>query len=148
MTQRGKKLTREGMAMNRSKLLALIFLPLGLAFLVYGVSDLLQVRAFASLAVEAEGTVIAMQEGATKYYPRVRFQTRHGQTVEFDAANGSNPPLYEVGERLPVLYLPDNPRYAVINTFIELWLGPLIYAAVGLLLLVTAWLDWLKSRMR
>ena len=76
----------------------------------------------------------------------IRIPNRSIRGIEFRSGNGSNPPLYEVGEKVPVLYLPGRPGAAVIDTFIELWLGPVIYTGLGLLLLGFHGFAWLRSK--
>ncbi len=131
--------------MKSSILAPLILLIAGICLLTFGTKEIIQVNSFVSNGEEADGVIIEMRKGSTKYRPLVRFQTKQGVTYEFLPGNGSNPPMYEVGEHVPVIYNPAAPSYAVINTFIEIWLGPLIYAGVGLLLFFSSWLSWKKS---
>ena len=51
------------------------------------------------------------------YKPKVRFVTKKGQTVFFTANHSSNPPSYDLGEPVSVLYSPENPRWAIIKNF-------------------------------
>jgi hypothetical protein len=127
----------------------LIFFVLGLPLLILGVKELYQVNKFVKRGAHADGIIVEMKKGSGflgKYHPRVRFQTDEGGTIEFTPGNGSNPPMYEVNDHVPVIYNRDYPNYAVINSFIEIWLGPVIYVSIGLLLLIyTSW-QWVKSR--
>ena len=54
--------------------------------------------------------------------------------------------MYEVNDHVPVVYNPDYPDYAVINSFVEIWLGPVIYASLGLLFLIGSGFQWVKYR--
>ncbi len=128
---------------------ALIALVLGLPFLIFGVKELYQVNKFVTSGDKADGIIVEMKKGSSnfsKYHPRVRFQTKEGKTIEFSPGNGSNPPMYEVNDHVPVVYNSDYPNYAVINTFVEIWLGPVIYAGLGLLLLIYPGFQWVKSK--
>jgi hypothetical protein len=49
------------------------------------------------------------------YAPIVSFKTREEKTVTFESTYSSNPPAYEIGEKVTVIYLPDNPEKAVIK---------------------------------
>ncbi|MGK7874877.1 MAG: DUF3592 domain-containing protein [Xenococcaceae cyanobacterium] len=127
---------------------ALIPFVLGLPMLIFGVKELYQVNRFVKRGAHVDGIIVEMKKGPSilsKYHPRVRFQTLEGKTIEFTPGNGSNPPMYEVNDHVPVVYNRDDPNYAVINSFIEIWLGPVIYAGLGLLLLVYSSFQWVKS---
>jgi len=97
----------------------------------------------------ADGIIVEMKKGPSilsKYHPRVRFLTKDGKTIEFIAGNGSNPPMYKVNNHVPVVYNPDYPNYAVIHSFIEIWLGPAIYTSLGLILLISSGFHWMKYK--
>jgi hypothetical protein len=77
------------------------------------------------------GTVIQLEESSTQeggccvYSPVVQFQV-NGQTYTFDGGNASDPPAYEVGESVSVIYDPADPNTAQINKWTERWLFPFI----------------------
>ena len=128
---------------------ALIALILGLPFLLFGVKELYQVNRFVAGGEHADGIIFEMKKGPSKlskYHPRIRFQTKEGKNIEFSPGNGSNPPMYEVNDHVPVVYNRDYPNYAVINSFIEIWLAPVIYAGLGMLLLISSGFQWMKSK--
>ncbi len=129
----------------------LIALVLGLPLLIVGVKELYHVSKFVARAEQADSIIVEMRKGSSmlsKYHPCVRFQTKEGKTIEFSPGNGSNPPMYEVNDHVPVVYDSNNPNYAAINSFIEIWLGPVIYAGLGLLLLISSGFQWAKSKSR
>ncbi|MFF3492086.1 DUF3592 domain-containing protein [Streptomyces sp. NPDC002795] len=66
-------------------------------------------------------------------YPVVEFATTDGTAHTFRSSTGSNPPSYEEGERVEVLYRADAPEDARINGFLSLWLLPLIFGGIGLI---------------
>ena len=85
---------------------------------------------FLEVALGAEGKVLRMEkrkssEGAI-YYPVFSFIDREGKEHEIHSSYGSYPPRYEVGDSISVLYEPQNPRKAEIDSFLSLWLGPVI----------------------
>ena len=82
--------------------------------------------------VKTSGTVVRLEEsdssegGCCVYSPVVEFVAKDEQTYSFESSNASDPPAYEVGEEVPVLYDPANPDTAQINKWSERWLFPLI----------------------
>ncbi|AZS76860.1 hypothetical protein DDE74_35255 [Streptomyces lydicus] len=49
-------------------------------------------------------------------YPVVEFTSADGMPRRFQSSTGSNPPSYEKGERVEVLYRADSPEDARINS--------------------------------
>ncbi len=99
---------------------------------------------FKKTAVEAQGTVVELKEGAGGgtdshpiYYPIIRFADKARQDHTLYSSSGSYPPAYEVGERVSVLYDPMNPKEAKVNSFSDLWLWPLLLGIMGALDLFT-----------
>lgn len=135
--------------MNGSIKAILILVVLGLPMLIFGLNELYQANEFVRNGAYADGVIVEMKKGSgilSKYHPRVRFQTADGETIEFIPGNGSNPPMYETHEHVPVVYNPDHPRHAAINSFIEIWLGPSIYAGLGLIFLISSGFQWRRYR--
>jgi hypothetical protein len=77
------------------------------------------------------GMVIRLEEsdsgegGCCVYSPVVEF-TVNGQTFTFEGDNASDPPAYEVGEVVNVIYHPSDPSTAQIDKWSERWLFPII----------------------
>jgi hypothetical protein len=77
------------------------------------------------------GQVVELEEsnssegGCCVYSPVIEFQV-NGQTYSFDGDTASDPPAYEVGEEVSVLYDPADPDTAQINKWSERWLMPII----------------------
>lgn len=91
----------------------------------------------------ATGTVIEMDEsssgdgGCCVYSPVVQFEV-NGQSYTFDSGNASDPPQYEVGEQVDVLYNPADPSTAQIDSLFERWAFPIcIIPAMIITALVT-----------
>jgi len=68
---------------------------------------------------QAPGEVISLvtncdDEGCA-YAPIVSFKTREGKTVTFESTYSSNPPAYEIGEKVTVIYALEAPDKAVIK---------------------------------
>jgi hypothetical protein len=65
------------------------------------------------------------------YAPVVLFETTNKNVIEFISSTSSNPPSYQVGEFVDVLYLPSNPHNAKIDSFFSLWGSSLIFFVLG-----------------
>ncbi|MGW5100753.1 DUF3592 domain-containing protein [Streptomyces sp. NPDC004100] len=115
---------------------------LGIGVVLAGVSV-----SFLSRAERASGTVVALEwrqshsSGVSRKrrhsgpaaYPVVSFTSKDGERHTFKSSTGSNPPAYEEGERVEVLYRADSPEDARIDGFLSLWLLPVIFGGIGAL---------------
>ncbi len=73
----------------------------------------------------------------TNYYPVLKFQTKDGQDVQFQASVGvSSKNKYKVGQKLEVVYDPSKPEKAKIKSFIQLWLITIILTVIGAVFVV------------
>lgn len=81
------------------------------------------------------GNVVRLEEsnssegGCCVYSPVIEFNA-NGQTYSFESGNASDPPAYDIGQEVSVLYDPANPETAQINSFIERWVFPIIIIPV------------------
>lgn len=84
------------------------------------------------------GTVVRLEQsddsegGCCVYSPVVEFEV-NGRTYSFEGDNASDPPAYEVGEAVEVIYNPADPDTAQINKWTERWLFPIIIIPVMIL---------------
>jgi hypothetical protein len=117
-----------------------VFLLVGLGLLTGAYFSYSSTKHFLAHAVDAQGTVIELERrestdsdgrSSTMFYPVVEFQTDTGKKIIFHESSGSNPPAYAVGDSTPILYTPENPSEASINSFLSLWLGALIFSFLG-----------------
>jgi hypothetical protein len=85
---------------------------------------------FEKASRKAVGEVVEIVPGRSKrtFKPVIVFKTANGDSVKFESAHASNPPSYEIGEKVPVKYLPDEPDNAQIDSWP--WLFPLILWAI------------------
>jgi hypothetical protein len=114
-----------------------LFLAIGFVLLVLGAVTLVRTLQFVSGAEHATGTVVELSrssdsEGTVTFHPVVRFTTAEGRTVEFVSSTGSSPPDHSAGDRVEVLYDPDDPQDARLTGFFDLWLLPLVFGVMGL----------------
>lgn len=98
---------------------ALIFGGFGFAACYAAINGLRAARLKLGRAARALGEVIEMRTDSsgsenTFSYPLVRFQTRTGATVTFEASIREEPPAHKVGDRVDVFYEPDHPETADI----------------------------------
>lgn len=121
------------------------------AFCLWGMYALSTAYRLENSGSTTTGTVIEMEESSTSEggccvsSPVIEFQS-NGQTYTFDGGNASNPPAYQVGETVPVIYDSSDPTTAQINKWSERWLFPLIIipamilgALITTFFLVRAW---------
>ncbi len=103
--------------------------------------------------VVTEGTVVQMDpsttDGITTYSPIIEFQA-NGQTISFDGNVSSNPPQYQVGDKVKVRYAKDDPSTAQIDKWSERWLMPVILTPTmciaGLIVNIVLFVSWRKNR--
>ncbi len=119
-----------------------LFLVIGLILAGVSVS-------FLTGADRARGTVVSLEwrtdhstgtsrgsrtNNGPMAYPVVEFTPAHGMRRTFRDSTGSKPPAYETGERVEVLYHAHSPEDARINGFASLWLMPLVFGGIGLVI--------------
>ncbi len=96
--------------------------------------------AFSHSHISAPGQVVDLKRsqsgnGVASYRPVVVFRDVSGVERQFVGGIGANPPDYRKGEAVAVLYDPAAPDAAVINSLSQRLMGPVLSAALGLLLL-------------
>jgi len=118
-----------------------IFTAIGLGLLIGGVFAFQHTRRFLATAISVPGVVTenVWQERRSSnnsihgdFYPRIRFRTADGQEISFITNSGSNPPSYHVNEQVTILYDPQQPYHAYIQSFVDLWLLPTILCGLGI----------------
>lgn len=119
---------------------------IGPIFLIVGVGLLLgfffafsRTRRFLASAQEARAEVIGVKEsiGSSRdrvYYPVLRYRTQQGATKEVVSSVGSNPPRHKEGDSVVILYDPAQPGDVRIHSFFNVWVGPLVLGALGVIL--------------
>jgi hypothetical protein len=120
-------------------------LAVGIGLLVAGAATFVHTLRFVERAERATGTVIDLSEVIDRsegsisvvYHPVVRFTTAEGRTVEFRSPSGSSSPP-DVGDRVGVLYDPDDPQDAELSGFFDLWLFPIVLVPLGILFSIFA----------
>ncbi len=114
--------------------------------------------------IRSQGTVIEMvrvigRKGST-YKPVVRFTTPEGENVTVQSFSSSNPPRYEPGDGVTIIYPPGHPEKANIDSFLDLWMPTILVSLIGVGFFIIAIVttirfikkrqlqDWLKQHGR
>jgi len=130
----------------------LLLIVFSLLLLSLGWKAYRRVEAYTARQAQTTGRVVAVvaqqrpeATGAlrTFYYPVVEFTTPAGEVIRFQDNTGVDRPslLPPKGDRVKVLYDPDNPQVAMIASWSNLWLLPAVLLGVGsLFALLGLWL--------
>ncbi|GHO61922.1 hypothetical protein KSC_008140 [Ktedonobacter sp. SOSP1-52] len=123
-----------------------IFLLIGLPFAIIAFFFYTSSVDFMQGAVTTQGSIIACnmqydsqinaQLMSSTCEPVVRFRTQQGEVIQF-TSNFSSSSMNE-GDEIPVSYHPAHPHDARISSFIALWLLPLIFGAIGGVMVLVA----------
>ena len=102
---------------------------------------------FRETATRARGRVTEMvyspgvgTTGRT-YAPRFEYKTSDGKLWSILSTNGSTPAAFKVGDEITVLYNPQHPADAEIDSVTQLWALPTILGIIGLIA-SGLWLRW------
>lgn len=101
---------------------------------------------FTSGARQAIGTVDTLIEvgktGEKGEYslttPTVAFSLPDGSIIRFRSGSSNYPPAYPQGAEVPVLYRPEQPQNARIDSFTELYFSSTVAACIGIVFVVGA----------
>lgn len=128
------------------RVLQLVFLGIGLAMLVGALFWLVHQRRFVASASHAQGKVVDLarrqsnrsssgsnHSSSSTWAPVVIFATPDGREHRFVSSTSSNPPAYDRGEQVDVLYQAGTPESGIINGWFSLWGGISIIGGLGLL---------------
>jgi hypothetical protein len=110
------------------RIISFVFVAAGILLLVFGYREYKLKKAFTDQAQSTTGKVAEVikrvRRGtkghtSTAYHYRVSYQA-NGQQKEFVSDKSHSSPEYQIGDAVPVLYIP-NPERAEINTVSLLW---------------------------
>ncbi|HTL51091.1 MAG TPA: DUF3592 domain-containing protein [Planctomycetota bacterium] len=124
-------------------------MPFWVVLLLKGISGLMilgsvlihrRTRKFLSEATRTHGTVVDLEVGTggdeTTYYSVFEFTDGRGEKHRLRSGVASAPPAHKVGQKVEVLYRPNEPEKAKIESFFELWFGSTLLLIIGAMLLV------------
>ena len=141
------------MAQRSSTYVLLPLFLIGLIFLAVTAVALTQTLAFVVHATRTEGAFVGAvaksggNHGGTFLYPQAQFITPDGRTFKATSRSGSTDQPYADGAPITVLYDPNNPAHAEIES-IWLWIGSIIPGAFGLLFSVIPAIVFFSLRKR
>lgn len=82
------------------------------------------------------------------YKPVVEFYDHKDNRIELVSLEGSNPPKYTVGDKVEILFNPEDPIDAKINSFSSIWGGVLIMAIIGIVFFVIGCISISKEKKK
>ncbi|HCO23343.1 Inner membrane protein YmfA [Gimesia maris] len=88
---------------------------------LFGVVTSVRTYLFISKAVKTQAVIVENLSRDQSYVPKFTFQDQQGQTYEIISSTGYNLPLGRPGDKIEILYDPDNPKRAEENNFRALW---------------------------
>jgi len=86
---------------------------------------------FVKSSITGQGTVIELQKSGKTYYPIVKFKSKTGKEFTFKAGVGTNPPAYQIGNNVNIIYSPEDPQKAQINSPLYFWFLPILFGGLG-----------------
>ena len=113
-----------------------LFVVIGIGLIA---SSLYSIRTTLNLTtngIKTLGTVTRLTQsrdshGGTLYQAHISYKTSSGLDIEFGDSSRSSSPAYSIGQHVPVLYNPETPRRARIDTFANRWLLALVFGGMG-----------------
>jgi len=117
-------------------LIGLLLFLIGSGLLVGDFYMIKSTYGFLKSSEKTEGVVTKLisnrsSDGKIMYNPEISFSDVSGKVIIFQSSLSSTIPDYAVGEKVSVLYDKTNPQKAKINTFLQLWFGPMIMTVLG-----------------
>lgn len=117
-------------------IIALLFLGIGFFFIQNQMW-------YEQNGIRAEGTVTdhsrSTDSDGTKYSPIITYSTEQNRQITFTAGFSSNPKMYVEGDKVTVIYDPDNPQDNVILDWgIWNWALSALFTAFGGIFLISA----------
>ena len=126
--------------MSTELTLGTVFSLVGGLLALIGLFLFIRTRIFIDNAQEVKGTVIQMvysrsssSNSSGGYAPIYQFRTLDGQNIVKQDSLSSNPPRFQVGQEIDVLYESGNPQKARINKWMNLYFVPVLLGGMGLI---------------
>lgn len=126
----------------RSPLGVIIGLPMmfiaGMLFLSFGWNICADLERQMAAMIPAQSVVVEVvkrtantnSRNRTFSYPVVEYRTATGELIRFESTLGGNPPAFQAGDQVEVLYDPQAPQSALVDTW-EHWLPVYIFLGAG-----------------
>ena len=133
-----------------------VFAVVGAGVLFFAFTMFNDTRSFVARSVPTDGTIVDFVEVITQddegrdvstYAPRFEFIDGNGEVQRVTSPQSSSFNSEEIGDTIPILYDPENPTDANIDSFGNLWLGSVLLSVFGLIFfIVGAGMFYLVSR--
>jgi hypothetical protein len=88
---------------------------------------------FVQTASHTQGTVTKLVQSGKTYFPVYTFKDSQGKERSIESLSGSYPAAYKIGDHVVVIYSPDKPDAAEIDSFFDIWIWPIALAFFGAL---------------
>lgn len=101
--------------------------------------------------IEVQGVVVALRTKGSSFSPVVEFIDHQGIKRLHYSAVSSDPPRFYVGEKVKILYNPEDPKYPVnakINSTITVWGAPILLICMGSFFVLLSWIVWYLIKYR
>jgi len=117
-----------------------LFAVAGIAMIYFGNYIYRDIQSVRKHGISVQGTILRYERydgpkvNETIVVPVVEFRALSGENIVFEGNVDSASLLQNLcysGEQVEVIYDPLNPGHAVINTFAEIWFGPLLLWLIG-----------------
>jgi hypothetical protein len=109
----------------------------GLCTLVVALGFGIYTSVFLIRSVPAKGTVVNLipeydeENDSTNYAPVFSFAAGDGKIYTIKSGVATNPPGFEVGQNVKVLYVPSHPANAKLASFRQLWFVTVLCVGLG-----------------
>ena len=120
---------------------AAVFVLIGCILLYFGAYFYNKNNRLKSTGIVTKGTILRFETLRTSstdkdklVVPVVGFHTADGREITFEGTMDNTAKLtqhHSTGDRVEVVYNPENPSNAKINTFAEFWFAPLLLWFIG-----------------
>jgi uncharacterized protein (UPF0333 family) len=132
--------------LREQKSFAYKFLAVGVVLIAVGVPFFLKARQFNATALHASGKILQLERQATgkdvSFFPVFSFKDQAGAEHVIHSRVGSSHFNYDVGDTVEVLYPANDPEQAKLNSFFALWVWPILFGGVGLIISIVGFLLW------
>ncbi len=141
-------------------LAAALFVALGMVSVYFGTYFYSDIQSIRRRGLKTEGILLRYERRGTRtenmkgifVVPIVQFKTSTGKTFIVEGKVDNADVLQNIcdrGDPIEIIYDPNNPENAVINTFAELWFVPLLFWIVGVgFIVVPPFTIWRHYRRR
>ena len=128
---------KEPVRSKTAKAIGIFILACSVIPFSHGIYSFVKTKNFLLKAVKTQGKVLDLKEYSSGdgvvYRPVFSFMDNAGNNHIIHSTQGSNPPRYGIGDSISILYEPEEPKDAKINSFFNLWLYSIIGGFCGII---------------